>query len=143
MIKLTDVKRLARKQTERTQRRASNRHIAQYNTVSAMRCNPYSGDTTILPRDYDGKTDHGEQTEDDIINSLLYSESRSHVKRSLERLMPELISNEVKEYWQQKIGQSSIKAAKALKPAENPHKQIFSTFIHDRSMRDLYEWMEL
>lgn len=115
---LTRQKELARKNTIRELRKASNDGIKIYNSVSAMRVNPYANDTTVLPFGKDNKTDQGNITEDDVLESVLFAETHSHRRKDITVLCPDLVCEEIKDYWRGKIGQSIVRAAVAKKKCE-------------------------
>jgi hypothetical protein len=111
---LTQMKVIADKQARAAKRRASNDDIRIYNRVSSMKGNPFAGDTTVLDHSVDNHTDHGLLTEEDVIDSVLHPRHNFRVRKSTTKLMPDAVSNEVREYWLQKIGQSRINGARSL-----------------------------
>lgn len=141
-MRLTDVKKLAAKQTSRTRRRAANRDIALYDRSFAMKVNPFSSDTTALPRDIDNRTDVLNLTEDEVIDSVLNPERKFRVKNET-RLNPDLVPDEVAEVWRQKIQASRVSNARALNHQDKKQtmRDIFGAL--DRSKRELYQWIEM
>jgi len=105
---------ISRKQKNAALRVASNKDIAIYNKVSSMKGNPFAGDTTTLDYSVDNHTDVVPQTEDEIIDSVLHPRHNFRVRKSTNKLIPEAVSNEVREYWLQKIEQSRVNGAKSL-----------------------------
>lgn len=110
---LTRQKELARIKRDRELRRISNQGIKIYNSVSAMRSNPYANDTTLLPFGADNRTDKGNITEDDVLESVLFAEKYTHRRKDITVLCPDLVSDEVKEQWLDKIRASVLRNARA------------------------------
>jgi hypothetical protein len=100
--------------SDRARRLSANQDISIYDRKSSMLGNPFAGDTTVLDHSVDNTHENTPQTLDEIIDSVLHPNRRFHVKRSQTKLMPEAVSNEVREYWLQKIGQSRLNGAKSL-----------------------------
>jgi len=112
---LTNRIRLERQKRERELRRLSNDGIKIFNTARAMRVNPFAGDTTVISRSVDNKTDHGAKTLDDVIDSVCHRERRARNKKSDAELRPWAVSDEVKDFWLQKINASRVRGALNLK----------------------------
>lgn len=115
---LTRQKEIEKRKRERELRRQSNDGIRIYNTAFAAKCNPYSGDTTVLPYGADNKTDKGNITENDILESVLFSVKHHHRRKDITQLVPELVSNEVRDYWLHRIHGSILRNAKAKSKCE-------------------------
>lgn len=109
---LTRQRELARKASERAKRIRANADIAIYNRVSSMKCNPFAGDTTVLDRTVDNRTDNLPQTEDELLDSLLHPRHNFRVRKSDVRLVPEMVSEEIKDWYKQKIGATMVNNAK-------------------------------
>lgn len=142
MMRLTDVSRLARLQSNRTKRTVSNKDIRVYNRKAGVKYNGFAGDTTNLPHGVDNRTDNLELTEDEILDSVLNPNKKFRVKASDIKLSPDCVSDEVRMYWLQKINQSGINMARAGKES-NTRKSVHDMFTLDRSSRDLYDWNEV
>lgn len=118
MKMLTRQRELARKQLEREMRKRSNDDIRIYNTHFAQKCNPYSGDTTVLPFGTDNKTSVGNITETDVLESVLFAVKYTHRRKDVTQLVPELVSDEVRDYWLHRIHGSVLRNAKAKAKCE-------------------------
>ncbi len=74
---------------------------------------------------------------------MLYAVNRSKTKRDLRVLMPSLVSDEVADFWRNKINASAVKRAKATDNINAPVKSVHDIFTLDRAKRELYEWLEV
>lgn len=83
-----------------------------YNTNRAMRCNPFAGDTTILDWSVDNRVDSLHLTEEEVLDSVLFAGKRYHVRKSDVRLHPDMVSEEIKDYYRAKISGSALRSAK-------------------------------
>lgn len=109
---LTKKKALAKVQEQREKHRASNDGIKIYNTARATRCNPFAGDTTVLDWTVDNRTDSIIMTEQELIDSVIFSGKRYHVRKSDVQLSPDMVSEEIKDYYRQKISGSALRSAR-------------------------------
>ncbi len=98
---------------DRTLRVNSNKDIAIYNCKSSMLCNPFAGDTTVLDWSTDNHRDVVPQTEDEILDSIFNPKHNLRVRKSDVKLVPEMVSEEVKDYYLQKIKDSALRSAKS------------------------------
>lgn len=71
---------------------------------------------TILPYEpYNGPTSgrnsfvKTEMTEDEILESVLNPDKHKHSKRDIRKLDPSCVSDEVKEFWKQKVKDSELR----------------------------------
>jgi hypothetical protein len=96
-------------------RRISNEAIRVYNRASSMHGNPFAGDTTVLDKAVDNRRDSVPLTMDEIIDSVQHPRRAFRVKRNLSRLMPDVVSPEVRQVWLEKIHGSRLRGAKSLK----------------------------
>lgn len=104
---------LARKRENAALRRASNEDIKIYNKVSSMKCNPFAGDTTVLDHSVDNHTDVLAQTEEEVLQSILYPKHSLRVKKSDVKLCPDMVSEAIKDMYLQKIRGSALRSARA------------------------------
>ena len=112
-MRLTDVRRKAQLVTNRTRRKVSNKDIRVYNSKAGVKYNGFANDTTNLPRTIDNRTDVLEPTEAEIIDSVLNPTKNFRVRAGDIKLSPDAVSEEVKDFWRQKIGQSELRRFKA------------------------------
>lgn len=129
--------RLAKKQTNATNRKVMLREFAISNTKAAFF---YSPSTTDLTRDVDGKTDHGCLTEDDIISSVKNGEKHGGFKRNKLDASPDNFL--YASFLRTKIKQSALDCAEARREKIAPSNSVHDIFTLDRSKRDLYDWLE-
>jgi hypothetical protein len=100
--------------SDRARRTLANQDIAIYNRKSSMLGNPFANDTTVLDHSVDNTHENTPQTLDEIIDSVMHPRHNFRVRKSTSKLIPEAVSDEVREYWLQKIGQSRVNGAKSL-----------------------------
>jgi hypothetical protein len=91
-----------KRSAEAAERRALRHKMNGYNGLSNK--------SRSLPSDF---TYNGERTEHDIVQELdatIHSRGETHKRKSfVDKLMVDITSPEVKEYWQQRIGRGGIK----------------------------------
>jgi hypothetical protein len=91
-----------KRQAEAAERRALKFKMDRYNSLS-NRSRSKPGDFTY----------NGEKTEHDIVQELdatIHASRQTHKRKSfVDKMMADIISPEVKEYWQQRIGRGGIK----------------------------------
>jgi hypothetical protein len=104
---------LAIKRDIASKRKASNEDIKIYNKVSSMKCNPFAGDTTVLDRTVDNRRDNVPQTEEEILSSVLNPKHNYRVKKSDVKLCPDMVTEEIKDYFLQKIRGSALRSARS------------------------------
>lgn len=112
---LTRARAQEKRKLEREKRKQSNKEIRIYDLAASMRGNPFSGETTNLPFGKGDQRYHGTPeflTEQDLDEYLLFNGKRFHVKKSEVQLTPELVSDEVKDFYRAKIYGSAIRSAK-------------------------------
>lgn len=110
---LTDQRRLAKLRMDRITRQAFKDAIAIFDTKTAMLGNPFSGDTTVLDHTVDNHTDVLPQTEEEVIQSVLFPKHNIRNKKSDIKLVPDMVTEDVKDYYRQKIGASLLRSAVA------------------------------
>ena len=115
MISLTRAFKLAKQKLLTQKHQQANADIKIYDKVSAMRDNPFSGDTTVPLRNIDNRKNYGTPellTEADVLESVLIAGKRMHVKKSDVSLHPDMVSDEIKDYYRAKIFAGAVRSAK-------------------------------
>lgn len=115
MMFLTQQKAIEKRKAERAARRTLRQELRCYNTASAMKGNPFKGDTTVLDRTIDNRTDRGCMTEEDVLEAVMFPERHNRLKRSDVKLCPDMVTEDVKEFYRAKIGQGAVRSARALR----------------------------
>ena len=114
MISLTRAFKLAKQKLLTQKHQQANADIKIYDKASAIRGNPFSGDTTVPLRNIDNRRSLGKPefiTEEDALQSVLFRGKRYHVKKSEVSLHPDMVSDEIKDYYRAKIFAGAVRSA--------------------------------
>lgn len=116
MISLLKQYALEKKRKQRELHQVGIDSIKIYNTATAYgkqcKSNPFAGDTTVLDWTVDNRSDSIHLTEEEVLDSVLFRGKRFHVKKSDVHLVPDMVSEEIKDYYRQKIWGSALRSAK-------------------------------
>lgn len=100
---------------DREKRKQSNKEIKIYDRAASMRGNPFSGETTNLPFNQDNRKSYGTPellTEQDVLESILFNGKRFRVRKSDVKLAPEMVTDEIKDFYRAKIYAGAVRSAK-------------------------------
>lgn len=112
---LTRAHERAKREREREKHKQFKEEIKIYDLSTSMRCNPFSGETTNLPFNQDNRKEYGTPellTEQDVLESILFNGKRFHVRKSDVKLAPDMVTDEIKDFYRAKIYQGAVRSAK-------------------------------
>ena len=114
---LTRKKEQAKKKREREARKRSNEAIKIYDRGGkrAFKVNAFANNIADLPYDQDNHREYGSaelMTEDEVLESVLFAGKRFRVRKSDVKLCPDMVTEEIKDYYRSKIVSCSVRSAK-------------------------------